>query len=61
MHPHVKCYIGNGAVVSPEAMLKEIDDLKAHGMDAEDRIFVPVSVRWFSRTTSRSTTLVKTP
>jgi len=30
MHPHVKCYIGNGAVVSPEAMLKEIDDLKAH-------------------------------
>ena len=38
MHPHVKCY--NGAVVSPEAMLKEIDDLKAHGMDAEDRIFV---------------------
>ena len=40
MHPHVKCYIGNGAVVSPEAMLKEIDDLKAHGMDAEDRIFV---------------------
>lgn len=44
MHPHVKCYIGNGAVVSPEAMLKEIDDLKAHGMDAEDRIFVSGSV-----------------
>ena len=40
MHPHVKCYIGNGAVVSPEALLKEIDDLKAHGVDAEDRVFV---------------------
>lgn len=40
MHPHVKCYIGNGAVVSPEALLKEIDDLKSHGVDAEERIFV---------------------
>lgn len=40
MHAHVKCYIGNGAVVSPEALLKEIDDLKSHGVDAEERIFV---------------------
>lgn len=40
MHAHVKCYIGNGAVVSPEALLKEIDDLKSHGVDAENRVFV---------------------
>lgn len=40
MHEHVKCYIGNGAVVSPEALLKEIDDLKSHGVDAENRVFV---------------------
>lgn len=40
MHAHVKCYIGNGAVVSPEALLREIDDLKSHGVDAENRVFV---------------------
>ncbi len=40
MHPHVKCYIGNGAVVSPQALLAELDELERHGVDAEDRIFV---------------------
>src|SRR5690606_12483324 len=27
MHPHVTCYIGNGVVLSPEALLKEIGEL----------------------------------
>lgn len=40
MHPHVNCYIGNGAVVSPQALLAEIDELEANGVKAENRIFV---------------------
>ncbi len=51
MHAHVKCYIGNGAVVSPEALLREIDDLKSHG--------VPVSALWFFRTISLLTMRAK--
>ncbi len=34
----VTCYIGNGVVLSPEALLKELDELKAAGIDAEPRI-----------------------
>ncbi len=30
----VICYIGNGVVLSPEALLKELDELKAAGIDA---------------------------
>lgn len=60
MHEHVKCYIGNGAVVSPEALLKEIDDLKSHGVDAENRVFVSgVSALWFFRTISLLTMRAK--
>jgi adenylosuccinate synthase len=40
MHPHVTCYIGNGAVVSPQALLAELDELEANGVDAEDRVLV---------------------
>lgn len=40
MHPHVNCYIGNGAVVSPQALLAEIDELEKNGVQAEDRVFV---------------------
>ncbi len=38
MHPKSICYLGNGVVVSPEALFREIDELKAHGVDAEPRI-----------------------
>ncbi|MCD8339106.1 MAG: adenylosuccinate synthase [Burkholderiales bacterium] len=38
MHPGVMCYIGNGAVVSPEAFLGEVDELEAAGVNAEARI-----------------------
>ncbi|MCX7174842.1 MAG: adenylosuccinate synthase [Proteobacteria bacterium] len=34
----VTCYIGNGVVVSPEAFLNELDELKAAGVDAESRL-----------------------
>jgi adenylosuccinate synthase len=38
MHPHVTCYIGNGVVLSPQALLSEIDELKAAGIDAAARV-----------------------
>jgi adenylosuccinate synthase len=34
----VVCYIGNGVVVSPEALIKELDELKAAGVDADARL-----------------------
>jgi adenylosuccinate synthase len=34
----VVCYIGNGVVLSPEALLKEIDGLQAAGVNAEARL-----------------------
>ncbi|MGE4369606.1 MAG: adenylosuccinate synthase [Burkholderiaceae bacterium] len=38
MHPHVTCYIGNGVVLSPEALLKEIAELEAAGLDVRSRL-----------------------
>ena len=38
MHPHVTCYIGNGVVLSPEALLKEIEELEAAGLDVRSRL-----------------------
>ncbi len=40
MHPHVTCYIGNGVVLSPEALLKEIGELEAAGLDVRSRLQV---------------------
>ncbi len=40
MHPHVTCYIGNGVVLSPEALLKEISELEAAGLDVRSRLQV---------------------
>ncbi|MCB1964370.1 MAG: adenylosuccinate synthase, partial [Rhodocyclaceae bacterium] len=34
----VACYIGNGVVVSPEALLKEIDKLEAAGVSVSERL-----------------------
>ncbi len=34
----VTCYIGNGVVLSPDALIHELDELKAAGVDAEDRL-----------------------
>ena len=38
MHPGVKCFIGNGVVVSPEAIMKEIRELEAAGIDVRGRL-----------------------
>ena len=34
----VTCYIGNGVVLAPDALIKELDELKAAGVDAEARV-----------------------
>ena len=38
LHPHVTCYIGNGVVLSPTALLQEIDELTAAGLDVVGRL-----------------------
>ena len=38
MHDHVTCYIGNGVVLSPEALLKEIGELEDAGLDVRSRL-----------------------
>ena len=36
----VSCFIGNGVVVSPEALLKEIRMLEENGVSIRDRLFI---------------------
>jgi adenylosuccinate synthase len=36
----VACYIGNGVVVSPEALLREIDELEGAGVDVKGRLHI---------------------
>ncbi|MFY8130326.1 MAG: adenylosuccinate synthase, partial [Burkholderiaceae bacterium] len=38
MRPDVTCYIGNGVVLSPEALLKEIDELESAGLQVASRL-----------------------
>ncbi|GAB3250044.1 adenylosuccinate synthetase [Chitinimonas naiadis] len=38
LHAGKACFIGNGVVISPEALLKEIDELKTAGIDVESRL-----------------------
>lgn len=38
MHPALTCYIGNGVVLSPEALLKEIAELEQAGLDVRSRL-----------------------
>ena len=40
LHPDVRCVIGNGVVVDPEALFKELDELRAEGIEPEGRLFV---------------------
>ncbi|WP_148715446.1 adenylosuccinate synthase [Chitinolyticbacter meiyuanensis] len=40
LHPGKACFIGNGVVISPEALLKEIDELDAAGIDVFSRLKV---------------------
>ena len=38
LHPHVKCFIGNGVVVSPEALMSEIGELERAGIDVTKQL-----------------------
>ena len=40
LYPHCTCVIGNGVVVDPQALLAEVDELAAHGIDAGARLVV---------------------
>ena len=38
LHPGVECLIGNGVVLSPAALIEELDTLAARGVDARSRL-----------------------
>ncbi|MBN2097447.1 MAG: adenylosuccinate synthetase, partial [Candidatus Omnitrophica bacterium] len=38
LHPGKICVIGNGVVIDPEALLKEISSLKARGIDIDSNL-----------------------
>ncbi|NBR29900.1 MAG: adenylosuccinate synthase, partial [Betaproteobacteria bacterium] len=38
LRENVACYIGNGVVLSPEALLKEIGELESAGVDVKSRL-----------------------
>jgi len=38
LHAGVKCFIGNGVVVSPEALLTEMDELERAGIDVANQL-----------------------
>ncbi len=43
LHPGVTCYIGNGVVLSPSALLSEIDELQAGKIDVESRLKISLA------------------
>src|SRR6266581_3135827 len=40
LHPGVTCVVGNGVVVDPKALLGEVDELVAAGIDVDNRIVI---------------------
>jgi len=40
LRTNVECYIGNGVVLSPQALFHEIDELQCAGVDVSDRLHV---------------------
>ncbi len=40
LHPGIACVIGNGVVIDPQALFKEIDDLARLGIDVNGRLMV---------------------
>lgn len=40
LRPHVQCYIGNGVVLSPEALLAEIKELEQKGINVRSRLHI---------------------
>ena len=43
MHPHVRCLIGNGVVVSPSALLQEMGELERRGINVTERLRISES------------------
>lgn len=43
MHGHVRCLIGNGVVISPKALMEEVDELQAKNIDVFSRLGVSES------------------
>lgn len=43
LHENVTCYIGNGVVLSPSALLQEMDELEKLGIDAARRLKISAS------------------
>jgi len=43
LHPGVTCYIGNGVVLSPAALLTEIDELQANQVNVESRLKISLA------------------
>lgn len=43
LHAGKECFIGNGVVISPEALLKEIDELETAGIDVSKRLKISES------------------
>lgn len=39
----VKCYIGNGVVIEPNALIKEIKNLETSGVDVQSRLYISKS------------------
>ena len=40
LHQGVKCLIGNGVVIDPEALLQEIENLKKKNIEIDDNLFI---------------------
>jgi adenylosuccinate synthase len=43
LRPMVQCYIANGVVLSPEALLTEIHELESKGIEVRSRLFISAS------------------
>jgi len=40
LHPHVSCAIGNGVVIDPQALFKEVDELARMGVKVDGRLLI---------------------
>lgn len=43
LRSHVQCYLGNGVVLSPQALLAEISELEAKGIDVRARLHISLA------------------
>src|ERR1700676_5065740 len=43
LHPHVQCLIGNGVVLSPTALLQEIEELERRDIPVSERLRISES------------------